>query len=315
MTKVISSKDKGGGANIGRFLRRLVLGVAGLILLLVLFIVASIAIDGWIGRSATDYTNVTYTSADGTELHAYLAQPPNSNDSNPAVIMFHEWWGLNDDITHLADALAQQGYVVLAPDAYRGKTTKWIPRAVWLVSTTDEGEIAADMDASFTYLANLGNVDAKRIGSIGFCFGGRQSINLASRRGEGLAAVVSLYGTAYTEKETLEALPTNLPILGIYGADDMGIPVDDVRTMDTLMDEVGLDHEITIYPGVGHAFVTDETYNEEGAAGDAWAQLSAFFAAELGNDEGNFQPTSIANLPFGTSVSANLPQLICLVSH
>jgi carboxymethylenebutenolidase len=231
--------------------------------------------------------------------------------------MFHEWWGLNDDITHLADALAAQGYVVLAPDAYRGKTTRWIPRAVYLVSTTDEGEIAADMDASFSYLANLENVDAKRMGSVGFCFGGRQSLNLAARRGEALAAVVSLYGAAYTDKAPLEALPASVPILGIYGEDDASIPVDDVRIMDNLMSEVGLNHEITIYPGVGHAFVTDENYNEAGAGGDAWNQLTAFFAAELQDAEGRIRPNLLAKQSAETAAASlsDVPNLICLVSH
>lgn len=317
MSKVIANNGgKRGGSKIGRILRRTVLGIVGLVVLLIVFIAASIAIDGIIGRSATDYTNVTYTNADGVELHGYLAQPPNADGDNPAIIMFHEWWGLNQDITNLADALAEQGYVVLAPDAYRGKTTKWIPRAVWLVSTTDEGEIAADMDASFTYLANLDNVDAKRMGSVGFCFGGRQSINLAARRGEALSAVVSLYGTAYTEKEQLEILPTNVPILGIFGEDDASIPVDDVRAMDILMDEVGLNHEISIYPGVGHAFVTDENYDEPGAAGQAWDQLLEFFATELRSDGGGIRPNPLAKQPFETPPSsAKLSQLICLVSH
>lgn len=317
MAKVISKRaENGSRTKIGRFFHRLILSILGLIVLLVVFIVASIAIDGWIGKSATDYTNVTYTSADGTELHGYLAQPPNSDGDNPAVIMFHEWWGLNDDIIHLADALAEQGYVVLAPDAYRGETTRWIPRAVWLVSSTDEGEISADMDASLTYLTNLENVDAKRVGSVGFCFGGRQSFNLATRRGEGLSAVVSLYGTIYTEKEPLEALPSDVPILAIYGADDVSLPVGDVATMDELMDEVGLDHEVTVYPGVGHAFVTDETYDDDGAGGDAWEQISAFFAEELGGGDGGIRPNSLAKQPFDHAASkSNLSELICLVSH
>ncbi len=317
MTKVMSKRaDKNGRGGIGRILRRLVLGVFGLIVLLVVFIAASIAIDGWIGRSATDFTNVTFTSADGTELHGYLAQPSNRTGDSPAIIMFHEWWGLNDDITRLADALAQQGYVVLAPDAYRGKTTRWIPRAVWLVSTTDENAIAADMDAAFNYLAGLENVNAKRMGTVGFCFGGRQSLNLAMRRGEGLAAVVSLYGTAYTEKAPLEALPSNVPILGIYGEEDASISAEDVRTMDGLMDEVGLNHEITIYPDVGHAFVTDENYDQAGAGGEAWAQLSAFFATQLGDDGGEIRPNFHATQPFEpTAPIANLSQLLCLVSH
>ena len=104
-------------SRIRKWLLRLGLGVVGLVLLFVLLLAGSIWVDGLIGKDATDFTNVTFEGEDGAELHAYFVEPENVDGSTPAVVMFHEWWGLNEDITVLADGLASEGYIVLAPDA------------------------------------------------------------------------------------------------------------------------------------------------------------------------------------------------------
>ena len=303
-------------SRVRKWIMRLLFGVVGLIVLFIGLIALSIWLDGVFGRKATRYTNTTYTGEGGVELNAYITQPPNASGKNPAIIMFHEWWGLNDDITTLADALAGEGYVVLAPDAYRGQTTRWIPRAVWLVTQTDEEQISADMDAGFDYLTSLPNVDAERVGTVGFCFGGRQSFNLAQRQQQDLDAVVSLYGTTYDKRKDLEAFAEDVPLLAIYGEEDQSISADAAREMDVLMDEVGLDHQVSIYPGVGHAFVTDENYDEASAAGDAWAELVNFFAVHLKSAEATIHTSSLARSPFSTTTIANnTPQFMCLISH
>ncbi|MGB1253175.1 MAG: dienelactone hydrolase family protein [Candidatus Promineifilaceae bacterium] len=310
MSKVAMPASKAPRFRFGRIIRRLILGLVSLVVLFVLFLSMSIWFDGVFGRKATEFTNVSYTASDNTEVHAYLSQPENSDGQLPAVVMFHEWWGLNSDIITLADALAAEGYVVLAPDAYRTQTTRWIPRAIWLVTQTDEAQIANDIDAGFDYLIGMDNVDSKRIGSTGFCFGGRQSLNLARRQQEALSAMVSLYGTAHTDTAPLAALPSSVPLLGIFGEDDQSIPADDVRTMDKLMDDVGLDHEITIYPGVGHAFINGENYADANAAsGQAWDQMVAFLGQHLRGEAVTQAPV----LRTGASKSADAGHLICLV--
>lgn len=272
-------------SHLNQIVRRSFLGLLGFLVILILFIVVSIWFDSIFGRSATDFANISYASEDGTKVYAYLAQPESYSEKLPAIMMFHEWWGLNADIVKLADALAQEGYIVLAPDLYRGKTTLWIPRAIWLVSHTDQDQINTDMNAGFNYLININNVDAEHIGSTGFCFGGRQSIELAQSQQENLAAMVSLYGKAYTDISELNTLPANIPLLGIFGEEDQSIKADDVRVMDKLMDEVGLNHEITIYPGVGHAFVTSQNYTDiDAASGQAWNQMVSFLRKHLQND-------------------------------
>lgn len=303
-------------SRLRKWLIRLGLGLVGLIVLFVGLVAASIWIDRAIGRGADAYTNVTFTADDGTELVAYLAEPEEMLKDTPAIIMFHEWWGLNRDITTLADALASEGYVVLAPDAYRGETTRWIPSALWLVTQTDEDQIASDMDNAFEYLTGLDNVDTENIGTVGFCFGGRQSFNMAQRQQTDVDAVVSLYGTAYTRARDLDGFNADVPLLGIYGEDDNSISADDVRTMDELMDDAGLDHEVLIYEGVGHAFVTDENYDEPGAASEAWGEIVGFFDEHLKSAESNIRTLPLARSPFeSTPIAQATPQFMCLLSH
>lgn len=253
---------------------RILLIALAIPLVLALLLFGSIAADALFGAKAADYTNVTYTGSDGATLRAYIARP-NGQGPFPAVLMFHEWWGLNEDITKMADALAAQGYVVLAPDAYRNRTTAWIPRAIWLVTTTDQAQVAADIDAGLAYLRSQDAVDPQRIGSTGFCFGGRQSLWLGMRHTT-LRGVVSLYGTAETDRVELARLNPSTPFLGIYGRDDRSIAVRNVERMHALLDELGVPNTMRIYDGVGHAFVNSSNYNQGGAAGEAWTAMVAF---------------------------------------
>lgn len=280
MTKVAMPPAPKSARRAGRFFRRLLVSLLLLLLLAVLALVAAVAIDLNVRPDAASYGNITYSAPDGTQLSGYLARPT-GDGPHPGIIMFHEWWGLNADIVALADALATQGYVVLAPDAYRGRSANLVPSALWLVTQTPVVQIAGDLDAAFNRLLDTPGVDTARLGSIGFCFGGRQSFDLAMRQQGQLDAVVTLYGTAYTSREAMARLRPDVPILAIYGAEDNSIAVADVETMDQLMDELGLQHTVTIYDGVGHAFVSSENYNQPGPANEAWQQISAFFATHL----------------------------------
>ncbi|MCB9433077.1 MAG: dienelactone hydrolase family protein [Ardenticatenaceae bacterium] len=135
-----------------RWLKRLLLLVVALVLLIVLLFAGTILYDAALGHDATEYTNVTYSGSDGSTLHGYLAVPEGAGP-HPAVLLIHEWWGLNEGITILADALAQEGYVVLAADAYRGQVTTLFPRALWLRLTTPGDQIFADVDAAWRICA------------------------------------------------------------------------------------------------------------------------------------------------------------------
>ncbi len=266
-----------------KWLLRIAAILAGLLLLGVLIVGGVIVFDAVAGPQTADFTNVTYQGADDVALLGYLAQPEGDGPF-PAVLMLHEWWGLNEGITELADALAAQGYVVFVPDVYRSRLATQVPYALFLRLTTPEAEIHADVDAGLSYLRGLTAVDGERTAVLGFCFGGEQSLQLSLRQPENLAATVVLYGSLVTDPARLEPL-RDQPLLGIFGAEDAQIPVSEVEAFEAALTAVGAPATITVYDGVGHAFVSEENYNQPGAAGQAWQQIGAFLATHLQNND------------------------------
>ncbi|MFW6338647.1 MAG: dienelactone hydrolase family protein, partial [Alkalispirochaetaceae bacterium] len=225
-------------------------------------------------------TNVTYPAADGATLRGYLARPSGSGPF-PGVLMIHEWWGLNVDTTRLADALAEEGFVVLAPDAFRGSLAKTPQEAMAQLRSTPREQIASDLDSALEFLRSHSAVEEEIVATMGFCFGGTQSMHLGTRA-EGLAAVVTLYGSGpIQEASRLGNLPENAPLLGIFGEEDDSIPLSEVRGFEEALQEADVEHTVTIYPGVGHAFVKSTTYDRGGAPEEAWNQLVSFLNSEL----------------------------------
>lgn len=225
-------------------------------------------------------TTVTYSAADGTTLRGYLARPSGSGPF-PGVLMIHEWWGLNVDMARLADALAREGFVVLAPDAFRGSLAKTPQEAMAQLRSTPQEQIASDLDAALDFLRNHSAVESDSVATMGFCFGGTQSMYLGTRA-ENLAAVVTLYGSGpIQDARQLGSMPQNEPVLGIFGEEDGNIPVSEVRGFEDALREANVEHTITVYPGVGHAFVKSTTYDQGGAPEEAWNQLVSFLNREL----------------------------------
>ncbi|NWF71312.1 MAG: dienelactone hydrolase family protein [Chloroflexi bacterium] len=259
--------------------------VLGVLIVLVVVVVAFFAVllgDAFLFEQAADVTNASFAAEDGTTLIGYLAQPEGEGPF-PAVIMVHEWWGLNAEIRALADILAQQGYVVLAPDTYRGRTATTVPGALFLRISVPEARVDADMMSAYAYLTTQANVDNARVGVMGFCYGG----GVALRHGvqnAAIAATINLYGDMIFDTPGFGALLENdRPVLGIFGAVDAQIPVAEVEQFEQALVTAGIPHEVTIYPGVGHAFVNPHSIAQAGAAQEAWAQILAFLEANVKN--------------------------------
>ena len=221
-----------------KWIRRIVGGIVGLILLLVVILAGFIIVDAAFGEDTADHTNVTFTDANGTELIGYLAQPAGEGP-HPAVLLIHEWWGLNEGMTVLADALAAEGYVVLAPDAYRGRVTAQVPRALWLRLTTPQDQVFNDVDAALAYLRSQDNVAPDQVASMGFCFGGGHSLQLGMRQSENLALTILYYGAVVTDPDLLRPLTDGQPVLGIFGAEDQSIPTGDVLEFEAALNSSG----------------------------------------------------------------------------
>ena len=224
--------------------------------------------------------NVTYPGPDGITLRGYLATPGGSG-SYPAVVMIHEWWGLNHDTTILADALAREGFVVLAADAFRGSVAQSPADARKQVTETPREQIAADLDAALDFLRAHSLVDGDRVAVMGFCFGGTQAMYMGTRNPE-LSGVVIFYGGGpIQDASQLGGMKDAGPVLGIYGKVDRGIPVEQVRRFEEVMESGGIENTITVYPGVGHAFVKSNTYQNGGAPEQAWNQMVTFLRTTL----------------------------------
>jgi carboxymethylenebutenolidase len=215
---------------------------------------------------------------------------PNSTDKNTtsttgqqqqklsAVVMIHEWWGLNDNIKEMADELAGEGYVVLAADLYNGEVATDPNRARELSSSVRENpqQAITNLQSAVQYLASLPNVNSSRIASLGWCFGGGQSLQLAlNSEQQPLAATVIYYGNLVNDTNELSKI--KWPVLGIFGDQDNSIPVDSVRAFGRGLNETGVTNEIYIYPGVGHAFAnpSGDNYAPQETT-DAWQKTLTF---------------------------------------
>jgi carboxymethylenebutenolidase len=212
----------------------------------------------------------------------YLVYPvPNANNNTqklPAVIMIHENRGLNDNIKDTADILAKQGYVVLAVDLFQGQVTADPNQARELSSSVrnNPGIAIENMKSAIAYLSSLQNVNASRIASIGWCFGGGQSLQLALNSEDyPLAATIIYYGQVVNDTNQISKI--KWPVLGIFGDQDQSISVDSVKAFEQALNETGVTNEIYIYPGVGHAFAnpSNDNYAPRETA-DAWMKTLAF---------------------------------------
>jgi carboxymethylenebutenolidase len=196
----------------------------------------------------------------------------------PAVVMIHEWWGLNDNIKEMADELAGEGYVVLGADLYNGEVATDPNRARELSSSVRENpqQAITNLQSAVQYLASLPNVNGSRIAALGWCFGGGQSLQLAlNSEQHPLAATVIFYGNLVNDTSELSKI--KWPVLGIFGDQDNSIPVDSVRAFGRGLNETGVTNEIYIYPGVGHAFAnpSGDNYAPQETA-DAWQKTLTF---------------------------------------
>jgi carboxymethylenebutenolidase len=212
-------------------------------------------------------------------LSGHLARP-SGNGPWPGLIVIQEWWGLDAQTKSIADRFAGAGYLAFAPDVYHGELASLgdgdtAMRLVQKYAPNAPVELEAALDALKAHPDCSG-----KMGSVGFCFGGRMSLALGLRRP--LNAVCTFYGGGMQQLfDQMGALKA--PVLGLFGDADQSIPVGTVQQFDELLDTLGLEHTIVVYPNSGHAFFRDsdpQVYKPEAAA-DAWARVTAFFAKHL----------------------------------
>jgi len=222
---------------------------------------------------------VSYKSG-GDTVSAFLVTPDGKGPF-PAVVVIHEWWGLNPWTKDQARALAKEGYAALAVDLYRGQSTDKQEEAHQLMMGTPRDRALSDLRGALAFLRARSDVKKDRVGSIGWCMGGMYSLALAVED-PALSAVVAYYGAPPTDPKDIARI--HAPILGNFGGDDKGPTPDQVKDFGAALKAAGKSFDPKIYPGAGHAFANVNNpwggYREE-AAKDAWSRTLAFFAAHL----------------------------------
>jgi carboxymethylenebutenolidase len=221
---------------------------------------------------------VTFPSGDSTaQAVLYL---PQGAGPHPALIVIHEWWGLNDWIKQEAAGYAAKGYVALAVDLYRGKVATTPDLAHELSRGLPQDQGVRDLTAALSYLESRKDVSRDRIGAVGWCMGGGYALQLAIAA-PSLRAVAVNYGSLATDKTALARI--HAPVLGNFGGQDHGIPPEAVHAFEASMQSLGIPVDAKIYPQAGHAFENPNNaggYRAEDAA-DALARIDRFFAENL----------------------------------
>jgi carboxymethylenebutenolidase len=223
---------------------------------------------------------LAYGEAARSNLVGYLSMPQDAAEPLPAVIVIHEWWGLDDNVKAMTRRLATEGYVALAVDLYGGATADTPDAAQALMR-----ELYADPDAArsnlrqaYDYLEKYAL--APRIASIGWDLGGGWSLQTALLYPNQLDAMVMYYGQVIPDRDRLASL--NVPVLGFFAGEDASIPLREVQDFRAVLMDLGKVAEILIVPRVDHAFANPKSrnYNEQ-AANEAWTTTLAFLERHL----------------------------------
>lgn len=224
---------------------------------------------------------VQYPS-EGITVRAFAAAPP-VKERRPAVIVVQEWWGLNDHMKDVARRLAKEGYVALVPDLFSrlgNRVTTDANEAGKLMNALPQADGLKDLQASLAFLKAAPEVNAAKIGVMGFCMGGSYALMLPCVSSD-LKAAVPFYGQVPNPDTPLQQLAC--PILYIYGEEDGWITKTDVQRLATALKKYNKPGEIKTYPGASHAFFNDtrpEVYRPAEAK-DAWSRALVFLRQHL----------------------------------
>jgi carboxymethylenebutenolidase len=211
----------------------------------------------------------------GGQANAYVARP--KAKARGAILVLHEYWGLNDWVKSMADRLANDGYLALAVDLYKGKVTTDPKAAEALMAGKDDQWDAAVEMSGLEWLKS--NAGGAKMATLGWCMGGGESIKASLADPKDVDATVMFYGLPVTDVDKLKTLRG--PVLGLWAKKDGWITPDKVKAFDEALTKAGVPHEFHSYDA-DHAFANPSggRYNPE-AAKDAWQRAQAFLAKNL----------------------------------
>src|SRR5215210_165299 len=221
---------------------------------------------------------VEFQSNGGTAT-GYLAVP--ESGSGPGVIVLQEWWGMDDSVKAYVDRFAEEGFLALAPDLYRGETTEQPDEAQQKMMAMNMEQAVKDMSGAVDYLAQHEGFQGDGVGAVGFCLGGGLAV-WAAAENQKVDAVVSYYYVMPHGKPDFSKV--DAPVLGHFGTDDDFVPVDDAKALEKKLNDAGAEAKFEFYEGAGHAFANDHdrlgTYDEEKSK-RAWSRTVEFLKQHL----------------------------------
>ena len=221
-----------------------------------------------------------YGEVDEELVYGHFVFPSDMIEPLPAVILIHEWWGLNDTVRAWADQLAAEGYIVLAVDLYQGKTASSPAAARELMTSIVENPDAATANIQSAYEFVTETAGAPRTGAVGWGLGGTWSLNTAMMFADELDAAVVFYGQVISDEGKLR--PVSAPLLAFFGDKDRTVSSESVAAFEKSLQRLRKNYEIEMYPGIGTGFSnpTNNNYNRE-AADDAWQRMLEFLELHL----------------------------------
>ena len=231
------------------------------------------------GRTVVSDT-LPYAEVDEELVYGHFVFPSDMIEPLPAVIIIHEWWGLDDTVRQAADRLAAQGYIVLALDLFAGRTADEVTaaRSLMLEVVEDQASATENVEQALAFVVETAG--APGVAAFGWGLGGSWALNAAILAADDLDAAVLFYGQVSDEPARLE--PISAPLLGFFGEDDRGVAAADVRAFEAALDALGKRAEITILPGAGHGFANPASRNyEPELASETWDRALEFLATEL----------------------------------
>ncbi|MGH9470162.1 MAG: dienelactone hydrolase family protein [Terriglobia bacterium] len=244
------------------------------------WLLLAFSLSGATASAAPAVKTETVRYASGPEMVKGFLALPQTAGPHPALVVIHEWWGLNGWVKEQAQDFARHGYVALAVDLYRGQSTSDPAVAHELARGVPHDRAMRDLEAAFQFLALRSDVEKDKIGSVGWCMGGGYSIELAVAEPR-LAACVVNYGALPASQEDLARI--HAPVLGNFGAEDHGIPPAAVHAFEGAMKGLHKRVNVKVYPGAGHAFENpnNKTGYRPAAATDARARTLDFLRQTL----------------------------------
>lgn len=226
-----------------------------------------------------DAETLPYAEVDEKLVYGHFAFPSDMVEPLPAIIVVHDWWGLNDDVRDAASRLAAAGYMVLAVDLYSGETVKSVEaaRAKMISVVENPDDVEANLRQALGFVSIAG---APKKATLGWGFGGGWSLNSTMLFPDELDAAVMFYGQVSNDEDRLRTI--NAPVLGFFGARDRGIKIESVQGFEEAMQRLRKDLTLQVYEDVGHAFADParSNYHSENAE-DAWQRTIEFLATNL----------------------------------